>query len=100
MQGPASVPRYSIRLARTLRKAGHVDDALQVYRRLEAEPPVRIGLLPSDLIAGYEVASAQHDPIRLDGAFRVYQNLAEGHWRLEKSSYAFYAAWARDLART
>ena len=87
-----------VRLARTLKKAGHVDDALQAYRRLEAEPPVRIGSLPSDLIAGYEVASAQHDPVRLDGAFRVYQNLIEGNWQLEKTSYAFYAAWARDLA--
>ena len=84
-------------LARTLRKAGRPEDALRVYRQLETEPPAQIGSLPSDLIAIHALASAQHGSDRLDGALRVYRGLVEGRWRLGKPSYAFYAAWARDL---
>jgi signal transduction histidine kinase len=38
-------------LARNLKKAGHLEEAVQTFRRLEQEPPVRIGSLPSDLVA-------------------------------------------------
>ena len=84
-------------LARTLRKAGRVEEAIRVYRLLETERPAQIGSLPSDLIAIHALASVQLGSDRLEGAFRLYRGLVEGRWRLAKPSYAFYAAWARDL---
>ncbi len=83
-------------LARTLKKSGHMDDAVRNYAMLEKEPPVQIGTLPSDLIAIYELASIQEGQSRSDGGLRLYQGLIEGRWRLEEPSYAFYSEWAHE----
>ncbi len=87
------------RLARTYRKAGRHEEALRVFRELELLPRDRIGALPADLIAKYEICShwsAQGSSDRLAaGALEFYRGLVSGRWPLEKSRYLFYATSAR-----
>src|SRR6185369_3418885 len=65
---------------------------------------VRIGSLPSDLVALFELSSLEKDPERAVGALRLYRGLVESKWQLEKSSYAFYAEeirpWIPSSAET
>ena len=84
------------RLARSLKKAGQIDEAARTFRLLENEPSTRIGSLPSDLIASFEILPLEQDPDRSRDALRLYRRLVEGKWRLEKSSYAFYSEKVRD----
>ncbi|MBI4472554.1 MAG: hypothetical protein HY646_07785, partial [Acidobacteria bacterium] len=83
-------------LARTLKKAGETEEAARTLRRLEKEPQIRIGSLPSDLLALYEISSLEQEPERAQDALRLYRGLVEGRWRLEKSSYAFYSQQSRE----
>lgn len=86
------------RAARTLRKAGRDEDALAAYRQL-AISPERIGALPADLIARYEICSllaAEGASALLAPAARdLYRDLIDGRWRLEKARFLHYAASAR-----
>lgn len=82
-------------LARTLKKAGQIEESLRAFRLLEKEPPVRIGSLPSDLLALYEISSLEPESMRSGDAVRLYQALVHGTWRLEKSSYFFYSEQVR-----
>ena len=83
------------RLGRTLKKADMTEEAALTFRLLEKEPPVRIGSLPSDLLAVYEIFSLAEEPEKPEHALRLYQGLVEGQWQLEKPSYAFYAEEVR-----
>lgn len=87
------------RLARTLRKAGRDEEALVRYRQLAASSD-RIGALPADLIAQFEICSllaAREDREGLaTAAFELYRGLVERRWELEKPRYLFYAATARE----
>ncbi|MBI3490415.1 MAG: hypothetical protein HY047_01240 [Acidobacteria bacterium] len=83
------------RLARTLRKAGRDEEALALYRKLAASSD-RIGALPADLIAQYEICSllaaqAAREPLA-SAAFDLSRELVGGRWVLEKARYLFYAA--------
>jgi signal transduction histidine kinase/tetratricopeptide (TPR) repeat protein len=84
------------RLARNLKKAGQVEEALHTFRLLEKEPRTQLESLPSDLVALYEMTSLETGPTRSSGALRFYQDLVRGRWRLQKSSYIFYSEQARE----
>jgi signal transduction histidine kinase len=83
-------------LARTLNKAGRVDEAVQTFHLLEQEPPIRIVSLPSDLLALFAIASLEGEPKRANDALRLYQGLVAGRWRLDRVFYEFYSMQARD----
>ncbi len=84
------------RLARTLKKGGKTEEAIVTFQQLEEQPSTRLGALPSDLLALYEVASLVPGPERSDDALRLYRGLVEGRWRLSKASYLFYSQTARE----
>ena len=50
-------PMLQQRIARTLRKAGRLDEAADAYRDLQRMDTVLLGGLPSDLIAQFELCS-------------------------------------------
>ena len=93
--GPGERAGILHRLGRTLKKADMTEEAARTFRLLEKEPAVRIGSLPSDLLALYEIFSLAEDPDKPEHALRLYQGLVEGQWQLEKPSYAFYAEEVR-----
>lgn len=78
------------RLARCARKAGRELEARSWFRQLAKAAPVRIGTLPSDLLARYEIASTEADLLAL------YEDLVAGRWELDKVSYYFYSASIRE----
>ena len=95
---PDQRARLLHRLARTYRKAGRDEEAFRAFRELESSQD-RIGALPADLIAKYEICSywaAQGSSDRLAAsALELYRELVGGRWVLEKSRYLFYAMSAR-----
>jgi len=95
-----SQPLILQRLARTLRKAGRLEEAAGAYRDLRRLDAVWIGGLPSDLIARAELcslASERGDTAYLaQEALSFYQDLASGKWLLDKPRYLYYS----DLVRT
>lgn len=86
---PALVPEIQHRLARALRKAGRTSEAVQLWRKVESEGG-RIGSLPADLVAGFELASTDHDAARI-----FYLRLSQNRWRLEKARYLYYSSEIR-----
>ncbi len=82
------------RLARSLKKAGRNEEAVQVFRLLTKEPPARIGSLPSDLLALYEISLLER---QASARLELYRNLVNGRWQLEKSSYFFYSQAVREI---
>ena len=99
-----SQPLILHRLARTLRKAGRLEEAAGAYRDLRRLDSVWIGGLPSDLIAQAELcslASERGDTAGLaEEAMSFYRDLATGKWLLDKPRYLFYSdlgrTWCRD----
>ena len=100
----ASQPLILQRLARTLRKAGRLEEAAGAYRDLRHLAAVWIGGLPSDLIAQAELcslASERGDTADLAReAMAFYRDLAAGKWLLDKPRYLYYSdlgrTWCRD----
>jgi signal transduction histidine kinase/tetratricopeptide (TPR) repeat protein len=88
------------RLARTYRKAGRLDEAVQAYQKLERLPSTTIGEMPSDLIAKSELcdlAAESGDTRALAReVLALYRDLVEGRWHLEKPRYMYYS----DRCRT
>jgi len=84
-------------LGRTMRKARRRDEALHAFQRLAQEPSIRIGMVPSDLLALFEIASNGTPEQRLDASLVLYRGLVGGRWRLDKVLYSYYsdevAAW-------
>lgn len=99
-----SQPLILQRLARTLRKAGRLEEAAGAYRDLRRLGAVWIGGLPSDLIAQAELcslASERGDTADLaQEAMAFYRDLAMGKWLLDKPRYLYYSdlgrTWCRD----
>ena len=86
------------RLARTYNKAGLDEAALAAFRELESFED-RIGALPADLIAKYEIcshwaATAAGDRLGTC-ALDLYRELVGGRWLIEQSRYLFYATSVR-----
>jgi signal transduction histidine kinase len=78
------VPEIQYRLARALRNAGRTAEAVLLWQKVEREGG-RIGFLPADLVAGFELALLDDN-----AASAFYQDLAGGRWRLEKARYLYY----------
>ncbi len=89
------------RLARSLKKAGRIEEAIATFGLLEKEPRVLIGSLPSDLLALYEIVLLEDQPgnprKRTSTALRLYHNLVNGAWQLQKPSYLFYSERVREM---
>jgi len=98
--GPGEKPGLLHRLARTLRKAGRLDESAAAYEQLSRADPVRIGGLPSDLLARSELCSLAEE--RDDGAgladqaLAFFVDLTRGTWSLDKPRYLFYADRCRS----
>ncbi len=95
---PADRAFFVHRLARTHRKAGFTDAALRLFQDLEASSS-RVGGLPAELLARYEICSIraeQRNAAALaTGALELYRGLVAGRWPIEKSRYLFYSESAR-----
>lgn len=99
-----SQPMILQRLARTLRKAGRLEEAVAAYRDLRRLEAVWIGGLPSDLIAQAELCSLafeRGDTVNLAReAMAFYRDLASGKWLIDKQRYLYYSelgrTWCRD----
>lgn len=91
------------RLARTLRKAGRIEEAASVYRDLQRLDTAWIGNLPSDLIARSELCSLAAESGDSAGlaaqALAFYSELAGARWLLDKSRYLYYADCCRSWCR-
>lgn len=101
--GSGERPSVLQRLARTLRKAGRLDESAAVYRELHRSGRALIGDVPSDLIARSELCSlaAEHgDPTGLAAqALAFYRDLTAGTWLLDKPRYLFYSDRCRTWCR-
>ena len=88
------------RLARTLRKAGRLEEAADTYRDLQHLETVWIGGLPSDLIARSELCSLvaeRGDTAALAAmALAFYRDLVEGKWLLNRPRYMYYSDRSRS----
>jgi signal transduction histidine kinase len=79
------------RLASRYLQAGRRDDAISAWRQLLQYPQQRIGPVPADLIARFELCSlGQSDRATF------YHDLVSGRWKLDQARYLFYADTARD----
>jgi signal transduction histidine kinase len=91
------------RLARTLRKAGRLEEAAEAYRDLQRLDTAWIGGLPSGLIAQSELcslASERSDTAELGArALAFYGDLAAGKWLIDKPRYLYYSDRCRSLCR-
>jgi signal transduction histidine kinase len=91
------------RLARTLRKAGRLEEASGAYRDLQRLDTAWIGGLPSDLIAQSELCSLvseQGDAAELGvRALAFYHDLATGRWLIDKPRYLYYSDRCRSLCQ-
>jgi hypothetical protein len=83
------------RLARTLRKAGSLEEAALTYQDLVKLDPVSIEGLPSDLLARSELcalASERGDEFELGSrALALYRDLVSGVWLIQRPRYLYYA---------
>ncbi len=95
-----------VRLARNLRKAGRLEEALPVYEELSGLGEVPSGDDPSELVGRharcgllYQLGK-QEDFLGL--AQQLYQDLQASRWRLTGASHRFYTAevekWLGDRA--
>jgi signal transduction histidine kinase len=82
---PVSVLDAKHREARTLRQAGQIAGAAQLWRQIERSNGT-IRSMPADLVAGFELATL--DCCEAAKAFQ--QKLRSGRWRLEKPRYLHY----------
>jgi signal transduction histidine kinase len=92
------------RLARTLRKAGRLDESAAAYRDLQHLDTIWIGDLPSDLIAQSELCTFVAERGDWAGlaaqALAFYSELTGGKWLLDKPRYLYYSdrcqTWCRE----
>ena len=101
--GPADRASLIHRLARTYRKAGLTDAALRLFQDLEVSSS-RIGGLPAELLARYEICAIRAEQRSAadlaTGALELYRGLVAGRWSIEKSRYFFYSESARSWLET
>jgi signal transduction histidine kinase len=101
--GTGERPLVLQRLARTLRKAGKLDESAAVYRELQRSDMVWIGDLPSDLIARSELCSLTAKAGDRAGlaaqALAFYRELTGGKWLLDRPRYLYYSDCCRDWCR-
>ncbi len=87
-----------VRLARNLRKAGRLDEALEVYQQLAAADAVAVGGVPAALVARRARGALLAEMQRPEGLRREAEalaaDLAGGRWRLERGVYLHHAEQA------
>ena len=88
-----------VRLGRSLRKAGRIQEALNAYSELATLGSIPVSGLPAELLAlearcSALEASGQHDALRGEAA-ALLRDLEAGRWRLTRSAYEFRADEAR-----
>lgn len=92
------------RLARAYRKTGQANEARRTFEQLAALTTSRVGVLPADLVARYELsadeAAAGHTDRSTAYALALYRDLVGGKWLLEKTRYLYYADTVRGWAAT
>lgn len=94
-----------IRLARNLRKAGRVMEALDVYARLAA-PASAVGGVPAELLARWArcglLAEGGPSPQLREEGRRLAADLLGGRWRLDREQFTLHfadaARWAGSSA--
>jgi signal transduction histidine kinase len=87
---PALLPTVKHRLARSLRRAGRSVEATRLWREVKNAGD-RIGALPADLVAGFELASIDDD-----AAHAFHRQLTAGQWKIEKARYLYYLSEIRE----
>jgi signal transduction histidine kinase len=84
-----------LRLGRTLRKAQQPRTALDIYGELEQVGVTPVGGLPADLLARHARCVLLSELKRTADAKReagaLYADLHNGHWKLTRGVYHFYA---------
>ncbi len=84
-----------VRLGRTLRKNGRLEEALAAYDRLAALGAVRVGGTPGDLLASQArcaVLQRLGRTAELQQAARLFEEeLHGGRWTLDRATFGFYA---------
>ena len=88
-----------VRLGRSLRKAGHIREALDTYSELAALGSTPVSGLPAELLAREArcsalEASGQPDALRGEAA-ALLRDLEAGRWRLTRSAYEYRVDEAR-----
>lgn len=88
-----------VRLGRSLRKAGQIQEALAAYSELAALDSTPVSGLPAELVArearcSLFEASARRDDLRRESE-ALLGDLESGRWRLTRSAYEFRAAETR-----
>jgi signal transduction histidine kinase len=96
---PAVRAASLVRLGRSLRKAGRVQEALDAYSELSALGTTTVGGLPAELLAREArcsalEASGRRDDLRREAAV-LLGDLESGRWRLTQSAWEFRVAEAR-----
>lgn len=88
-------PTLLLKLARTLQKWGHFDDALVRYRELALLNEDAADMLPGPLAARFEICSIEKATHRSPDPRQCYQpileDLVKGRWQISQSWYAVYS---------
>jgi len=100
----AANPKYRAelrqRIARCYRKAGMLERAMAAYSELASEMSTRIGGIPADLLARYEMFSIRTETggaaTTAAEALCLYRDLVRGRWHLDQFRYCSYSAELRS----
>lgn len=96
-EDPSTRAAAKLRLARNLRKAGRLNDALETYNELvnySAHSSVSVSGVPTDLVARRARCALLEkldmlDQLQLE-AKSLYDDLIGRSWRLDRASYLYY----------
>jgi len=94
---PAARADALVRLARTYRNSGREDLAASAYRDLERVAGTSSDGVPVELLAGCALCVATPATERETCALRIYRDLVDGRWRLDRVWYWAYSGQARGL---
>jgi signal transduction histidine kinase len=84
-----------VRLARVLRKSGHVPEARDVYTQLAAMGGVTVAGVPAELVARHELCDLSG---RAADALSLRADLLRARWPLTRGQFAFYWSEAARLS--
>ena len=95
---PAIRAGAELRVARNLRRAGQLTEALEIYDHLAHEDGVALGGIPADLVARRARCALLAELNRSDDlrreAGRLQSDLRQGRWRLDRAAYFHFESEA------
>jgi signal transduction histidine kinase len=94
---PAARADLLVRLARTYRNSGREDLAASAYHDLARLAGANVEGIPVDLLAGCALCAGAPAAARDDCARRIYGDLVDGRWQLDRTWYWAYSGQARGL---